>query len=65
MKSKNVPILLYDESGSREDIDIYLQRIEELENQNKKVSGVLVKICLALIILSAVSLFFIKFSNYE
>lgn len=65
MKSKNVPTLLYDESGSREDIDIYLQRIEELENQNNKASGVLAKICLALIMLSTVSLYFIKISNNE
>lgn len=63
MKNKKAPVLLYSESGSREDIDIYFQRIEELENENKKYSRVLLKICLALIILLPVSLLFIRFSN--
>ncbi|MCE5003737.1 MULTISPECIES: hypothetical protein [Staphylococcus] len=65
MKNKKEPIVLYDDSGSREDMDIYLQRIEELEDQNRKVSGLLVKLCLSLVILLIISIVLFKFLNDE
>ena len=63
MKNKKEPIVLYDESGSREDMDIYLQRMEELEGYNRKASGLLVKICLYLVSLLIISLVLLKFLN--
>ncbi|MGW7874430.1 hypothetical protein BUZ78_11550 [Staphylococcus saprophyticus] len=65
MKNKNESIVLYDDSGSREDMDIYLQRIEELENKNRKASGLLVKTCLFLVILLIISLVLLKWLNDE
>lgn len=65
MKNKKEPIVLYDESGSREDMDIYLQRMEELEDHNRKASGLLVKICLCLVSLLIISLVLLKWLNDE
>lgn len=65
MKNKKESIVLYDDSGSREDMDIYLQRIEELENKNRKASRLLVKTCLFLVILLIISLVLLKFLNDE
>lgn len=65
MKNKKEPIVLYDESGSREDMDIYLQRMEELAGHNRKASGLLVKICLYLVSLLIISLVLLKFLNDE
>lgn len=48
MKNTKESDLLYSESGSREDIDIYLQRIEELER--KQSSSLFIKLSLAFLI---------------
>ncbi|WP_141715896.1 hypothetical protein [Staphylococcus equorum] len=63
MKIRKEPMILYDDSGSREDIDIYLQRIEELQNQHKDSSQLLIKTSLALVIIATVSLFALKYIN--
>ncbi len=63
MKSKKALMFLYNDSGSREDIDIYLKRIEEIQNQHKDSSQLIIKAILALIIIAAVSLVALKYIN--
>lgn len=63
MKNKKEPMILYDDLGSREDIDIYLQRIEELQNQHKDYSQFIIKAILLLIIIATVNLVALKYIN--
>ncbi|MGO1989965.1 hypothetical protein [Mammaliicoccus vitulinus] len=65
MENNKESRLIYEESGSREDIGIYLQRVEELKDQNKQPSKKFIKIYLALIILTLISLISIKYINFK
>lgn len=65
MENNKESRFIYEESGSREDIGIYLQRVEELKDQNKQPSKKFIKICLALIVLTLISLISIKYISYK
>lgn len=61
MKSKKASMLLYGDSGSREKIDIYLQRIGALQNQHKTSSCLFIKTSLGWVIIATVSLIVLKY----
>lgn len=61
MKNTKESDLLYSESGSREDIDIYLQRIEELER--KQSSSLFIKLSLAFLITITIGVIAITYNK--
>ncbi|WP_427708405.1 hypothetical protein [Staphylococcus parequorum] len=61
--SKKKPMILYEEYGSREDVDIYIQRVKELEVENNYSFKLFIKVCSFLIVISMLSLIIFKYNK--